>query len=505
LFHIFSVSLEDQTLSFRHYTTADGLPDNQIIGLLTGNDGKLWISTVKGISCLDQITNQVKSFDTYDGLQSNEFSQGSFHKGPSGKLYFGGIHGLNAFFPEDIRDIQFQSRVYLTGMKLFYTDVGIQMPDDLSIPADEPMDGIEKIRIQTMEKKHYTPISFFDIGEIELSHKQNVLTFDFAAPEFFKPSKILYLCRMEGFEENWNNVGNAGRITYTNLDPGEYILKVQARNGDQVAAREELRLNISITPPLWTRPWFMILSILLLLLLVVTAVILIIRKQNRKERMEAEREKEMLELQLKSIRSQINPHFTFNAINSIGSFIYSNDPDKTYDYFTKFSKLIRHTLQSTDRLYVPLEEEIDFIRTYLELESVRFKKKFDFTVEVDKRIDLKVMVPKMILHTHTENAIKHGLINKDEEGRLEIRVEQQDNALVFIVRDNGIGRLKSAGISKYSTHRGLKIIEQLFDLHFRIYHQKITQQITDLYDENNNPSGTEVRIMYPVPEEMEIN
>jgi sensor histidine kinase YesM len=134
---------------------------------------------------------------------------------------------------------------------------------------------------------------------------------------------------------------------------------------------------------------------------------------------------------------------------------------------------------------------------------VRFKNKFEYSINVDPGIDKGVKVPKMILHIHTENAIKHGLINRETEGRLMISIVKDDDKLVITIEDNGIGRLKSAGISKYSTHRGYKILEELFSLHFRIYHQHIIQKITDLTDEQGLACGTAVTIVYPVMEEID--
>ncbi len=497
LFRIDRIDMNSKILTFRQYTTMNGLPDNQILGLLGDQKGNIWISSVKGIARLDPITGKIRRYTVSDGLQSNEFFQGAYHRSPSGKLYFGGLHGINAFHPDEIADLPFDAPVLLTGLKLFYTDVQISSP---GVPPDTGDDPGASGRVSVIPDAsgYHVPLNLCRIRELELSHRQNVITFDFVAPHFFRAAEISYSCTMEGFEEQWNNLGTTGRITYTNLDPGSYLLRVRAENADQVVSPHELSLRVVIRTPFWMKAWFLAPAIALLLAALILSVQRIVRRQYIRKQTESEREREMLELQMKAIRSQINPHFAFNAISSIGSFIYENDSDKTYDYITKFSRLIRHAMQNTDKLYVPLNEEIEFIRTYLELERGRFKDKFIFTLEVDPLIDKNTQVPKMILHTHTENAVKHGISGMESGGVLNIRVDQQGDSLVFLIRDNGIGRMESAGMSKYSTHRGLKIIDQLYDLHFRIHGKKILQAITDLVDVQGAPAGTEIRITYPV-------
>ncbi len=207
-----------------------------------------------------------------------------------------------------------------------------------------------------------------------------------------------------------------------------------------------------------------------------------------------ETEKRLNELQMLTIRNQMNPHFTFNAINSISSVIFKEDKRTAYNFFTKFSDLIRFTLKNAEKISVPLSEEIEFVKNYLELEKFRFKQKFDYLIDVDKEVEANIQVPRMIVQTFAENAVKHGLSHLEKEGLLKIQISQKDHKLNLIVEDNGIGREAAGKLDILGTGKGMKIIDQIFDLYHKLKGKKITHTITDLNDDNNKPIGTRITV-----------
>ena len=295
---------------------------------------------------------------------------------------------------------------------------------------------------------------------------------------------------MENFDEDWNYVSEQNSATYTNLDAGEYIFRVKGTNSDGKWSSKEAKLKITIIPPYWETRWFIGLIVLALLLALSGIIfrILFVQKRN------ARTEREKIELQLKTIKNQIDPHFAFNAINMIGSLVYKGDPDTVYDYFTRFANLIRSTLQDSEKIARPLNEELEFVKNYIEIQKARFKGKFDFTLNVDKETDLKTEVPKMIIQTFAENAIKHGLMHKKDGGWLFINIQQRNSQLTISIEDNGIGREKAATLSKGSTGKGMQIIDQIFTLYNKLFNYKINRQIVDLKDKNGNAAGTKVVI-----------
>lgn len=205
----------------------------------------------------------------------------------------------------------------------------------------------------------------------------------------------------------------------------------------------------------------------------------------------------LLTLQLQGIKSQLDPHFTFNALNSIASLIYLDDRQSAYDNMNKFTRLLRSMLNDADRIYRSLGEEIDFVTTYLDLEKLRFGDKFNFRIEVSDEVSQKEQVPKLVLQTFAENAIKHGLMPCTEGGILKITAAREDNYLKLTIEDNGVGREKSSGKST-STGKGLKLTGEFYDILNQLNKQAILHKLTDLFDANGVPAGTRVDVWVPL-------
>ena len=211
----------------------------------------------------------------------------------------------------------------------------------------------------------------------------------------------------------------------------------------------------------------------------------------------ADTQRKIYELQLRSFQNQLDPHFTFNAITSLGTLIYTEEKEAAYDYLVKFSNLIRKILESSDKISQTLREELDFIKNYLELQKYRFRERFEYLIEISPGVSEGVRIPRMIIETHVENALKHGLLHSEKKGFIGIRVTKEKNGLVIEITDNGIGREKAGEISRNTTHLGLRVTEQFYMLINKYNRQKISRKIIDLYDEEGNPAGTRVVIRIP--------
>lgn len=231
--------LDRRTMTFKHYTLADGLPQNEVYGILEDKTGKLWISTNNGLSKFDPKTEVFKNYNIHDGLQSNEFNGGSYYQSPSGEMFFGGIRGYNAFFPEQIRDNPNVPTIVITSF-LKYNKV----------------------------VKLAEPIS--DMKELVLSYRDRVFSFEFSALDFTSPIKNRYAYKMEGLDEDWVYTDASRRFaTYTTLAPGEYTFRVKGSNNDGIWNEEGVSLMIRIIPPLWKTWWFRVISVVLVLILMV--------------------------------------------------------------------------------------------------------------------------------------------------------------------------------------------------------------------------------------------
>jgi signal transduction histidine kinase/streptogramin lyase len=220
-----------QNETFTRYTEGQGLPSSTIRCIREDEVGRLWLSTQKGISRFDPQRAIFRNYDVSDGLQSNEFSDGCY-QGPDGEMFFGGSNGFNAFFPENVRDNPYVPPVVITSFKIFNRPV--------------------PIGAKSVLKK---AIPYLD--SLTLSHRDNVFSFEFAALSYANSQKNRYRYKLENLEPSWNEVGSKQRLaTYTNLDPGKYVFRVQGSNSDGVWNEEGVSLPILITPPWWRTNWF---------------------------------------------------------------------------------------------------------------------------------------------------------------------------------------------------------------------------------------------------------
>jgi sensor histidine kinase YesM len=210
------------------------------------------------------------------------------------------------------------------------------------------------------------------------------------------------------------------------------------------------------------------------------------------------------ELNQTNLRQQMNPHFIFNTLNSIQYYVFQNDKISSNNYMTKFASLIRKTLENSRHTEISIKEELDALHLYLELEDLRFKEKFDWTIRVDEEIDtLAFKIPTMLIQPYVENAITHGLMNKENgKGRLLVELQLRNGQILCTIEDNGIGRVKALEIklqkNNYHQSMGTNITESRLKLVNELYGKSMKVSYTDLLDESGEPAGTKVEINIPI-------
>ncbi len=210
---------------FIHYTEKDGLPDNVVYGILEDDYGNLWISTNQGLSKFNPQTESFTNYDINDGLQDNEFNRGGYLKTQKGEMLFGGINGLNVFYPNTVQANLHIPPVVLTSFKIF----------------EQP------VKFDT---------SLTHLTSIKIPYTDNYFAFEFAALDYAQPSKNQYAYYLDGLDKDWIYSGNRRYTSYTNLNPGEYIFKARGSNNDGLWNEKGVSLNITITPPFWQTWWF---------------------------------------------------------------------------------------------------------------------------------------------------------------------------------------------------------------------------------------------------------
>lgn len=252
--------LDLKTGMVKVYTVDQGLPNNVIYGILADDLGRLWMSTNRGISRFDPAQEQFRNYTIHDGLQGNEFNKGAFFKSSSGEFFFGGVNGLNAFFPEKITDNPFAPQMAITGFRLANKRV---------LPGDT-----------TDLLRH--PISF--TKEIHLAYDQNMVGFEFAALSFQNPENNQYAYRLEGLDQDWIYAGNSRQATYTNLRPGQYTFQVKGSNHHGTWTSEPASIRLVISPPWWGTWWARMIYIIAAFIL----LFLIYRFRRNRRRLKTE-------------------------------------------------------------------------------------------------------------------------------------------------------------------------------------------------------------------------
>ena len=227
----------------------------------------------------------------------------------------------------------------------------------------------------------------------------------------------------------------------------------------------------------------------------------ITREKEKYMARQLEINKELLELEAKALRAQMNPHFIFNSMNSIKSLINKNENETAANYLTTFSKLIRSLFQNSDKREVSLKEELETCQLYTQLEKMRFGDKVEFIFDIDESIDLKdFKVPALIMQPFIENAIWHGLIQKETGGKVEISVRKNNGAIQCTIDDNGIGREQSKKFKpQYETShqsRGMGLTHSRLELDKLLNEREDSIHIIDKEDENGKPGGTRVIIRF---------
>ncbi len=215
--------------------------------------------------------------------------------------------------------------------------------------------------------------------------------------------------------------------------------------------------------------------------------------QRRRMEQKWETEKQLTELQFNTIRNQLNPHFIFNALSSVGYLIENGKKDEAYDYLSINSRLIRKVLEDAELTTRPLEEELTFVKDYLKVQEFRFGNRFKYETDIDADVNLKLAVPKMVLHTYVENAVKHAFKEMETGGRLKIEIYSLHNGVQLTVRDNGTWK-EPSGHSSESTGKGIKIMEAYYRIFEKQHQCRILTEFTDLQKTNPSLSGTEVSI-----------
>lgn len=338
-----------------------------------------------------------------------------------------------------------------------------------------------------------------EVGDFGYETNSAVFNLQFIGIECERETQLYY--RMTGVSDDWNIVDpHKGKIEYTTLRPGKYTFQAFVKYRGKRS--EMVEYSFEIHPPFWQTSTFFLLMILTVGLIVFIVMRYQVHKVRReaKERLKLQKmETQMIESELKALRSQMNPHFIFNSLNSIQNLILKEQTEDSYDYVVLFSELVRSTLSYSNMDFIPIEKEVEFINVYLSLEKLRFKESFSF--EINSNGISGISIPSLIIQPFIENALLHGLIHKDGQKIVRIDFELSDSLLVTVT-DNGIGREEAMKIQKrqHSKHESFAlkaILERLEILGKQVGDQDTGYTFEDVMSDDGKVAGTRVKIRIP--------
>jgi LytS/YehU family sensor histidine kinase len=281
---------------------------------------------------------------------------------------------------------------------------------------------------------------------------------------------------------------------------------LQAANNEGIWNEKILSVPVIIATAWWTTAWFYALLGIIVLSFSWWLYKRRIRQVKTREYVRSEFEKKLANVEMSALRAQMNPHFLFNSLNSIDSYIIRNESKKASEYLNNFARLIRLILQNSRSNYISLRDELETLELYLQMETLRFKGKFEYELVVPKDLDTSAIdIPPMLIQPYVENAIWHGLMHQQVPGggKVKVSIQEKEGMLLCIVEDNGIGRKKAmelkakkSGIARRSM--GMIITQDRMEIINKLYDTQTAVQVTDLEDDKGNAAGTRVVLTIPV-------
>ncbi len=398
---------EDNIYNIKQYKTAEGLPSLMCNTIWTENDTLVWVGTNKGICVINNILNATKTkFNTINinnGLVSNEVFN---FCNVGSEMWVATTRGISI----------------------------INKSKTMSFPKNIPI----YIRETIVNGKRTKPEQ-----NSRIKYTNNNIVISFIGINFQYNKQLKYKYRLKNKEEKWNYTKNLS-VVYSSLPAGEYIFEVGVVNPVNGGSSSYASYSFTILPPFWQTIWFIVSVVAVCLLLTVFFV---------RYRINFVREQEQLKHELnasrnEALRGQMNPHFIYNSLNAIQNYILKNDTEASASFLSKFSQLMRQTFNNTAEENIPLAKELEALELYAELENLRFNQKFKLHINVNEKLDTNITkVPPLTMQPFVENAILHGLLNKQDNGNIwvdiKLKVLNGNKTIEVSIKDDGIG-LKNA-------------------------------------------------------------
>ncbi len=422
----------------------------------------IWLGTERGIVRYNVTSNETTIFDRNQGFTNDEMKMGTLCLINDSLIGYGTAEGLYFLNPYERKGTKLYPTLNITG---------VYANDSIPVYNNESID-------YSKNKIH------FNIAPVSLSF----------------PYSVDAKYRLTGYDNSWLPLNDDKTIRFSKLPSGKYTLIVRASIDNKNFTEKSFKFTI--LAPFWKTIPFYIITILFLFGLISIGFRYNLKRELGRQELKHSVARKMAELEMKSLRSQMNPHFIFNSLQSIQNFLFENNNSLANEYLLKFSKLMRLILENSQYEVVTLKSDLMALEFYIQLENLRMPISYNYSFNIGEEVDIEeVSVPPLILQPFVENAIWHGLHHKKSQGNILISCSIDKNLLIFTIEDDGVGRSyiqdreRVPGFKKKSL--GVKITEERIKILSENSPTPAKIDFEDLYDKDHNPAGTRVKIAIP--------
>ncbi|MBL0183465.1 MAG: histidine kinase [Chitinophagaceae bacterium] len=451
---------------------SNGLLGNYFIGLYFDTHQNLWVGTFSGISVFAN-----KGGAEYKIIYSLTLSDLDVEISEASRLSGDSFGNVWLSFPDRVMR--------------FYPDKIIT--HKVSAPGIQ-IENV-KLDLQNTDWSQYTDSlsGIFGIPvHLQLSYNKNSIGIYFRGISSAGTDGIQYTYLMDRLSDNWSTASPSDFVSFVKLPPGKYNFKVKAKlTGSDWC--EAVLFAFEIKKPFWETWWFR----LLILAIASWIIVFIFRYRISQIKTKTEIKQQLLELEMKALKAQMNPHFVYNSLNSIQSLIANDKPKEATHYISQFAKLLRQVLEQSENNVISLQNELETLKLYISLESLRlsFEPSFDLSFSGNIQPDNE-KIPPLLLQPFVENSLWHGLSRKEGEKKIAIRISANEDWLVCVIEDNGIGREKAGAATTASQKHEPKAIEITLRRLIGFNNDASIHPVIfeDLHNPAGNPCGTKVTL-----------
>ncbi len=481
---IYHASYTDLAPKFEKLKSDKKLSSDNIYSLQFDREGNLWAGSEVGVDKVSfnkaGVVIDVQHFGRNEGFLGVETCQNSVKLDSKGYLWFGTLNGLSRHKPGSTELSISKPKLHFTGIDLRYKDIRLSEYGNFLNKADSLDQGLK------------------------LKYNSNDIGFNFQALYPDQPDGIKYYWQLQGLDGEWTQGSKANAVNYTNVPPGKYVFKVKAKSANDQESNT-LSTSFEISPAFWQRPIFKLLMALLLGLVLISFFYFRIRrikKREKKKRAELELKNELLSLEQKALQLQMNPHFIFNALNSIQSLVVNRKNDLARDQIQTFAGLMRGILSNSKSERISLKEEHLTLDKYLKMEQFCQAAAFDFKIKLPNEYDPEeIELPPMLIQHFVENSVFHGISHLNRAGLIEVNFTIENELLICEILDNGVGRKRARELEKVTKKGHQSVALEVTEKRLEALKGKRKYkafEILDILDDQSEVKGTKVVLKMPL-------